>query len=340
MIAFVTEGGNDIGMGHYIRCFGIAESLAAQGEDICFIIPPDADGSFPESTGFDTHMLQKSPASGWDVDEVCALLRKLNISTVIADSYRLDNDDLGHIRNVCRIIFLDDLDTYDCNVDAVINFTPGADEDKYLVADVPGREVYAGAEFYPLRREFEGKRKPDLRKNVRTVLLTSGSTDPYECVLFILKEIGPDLYRDISFVVLVGRYYLEEYKDKLSVFCGSHKNVSLHAWGNCISDELAKADIIITPGSSTVMEGLSLNVPCIIYEFADNQHETVKWLEGSKMAASFGRLPVGENDACVRKVFDAELDQRVRLYRSSVYSGAFDGKGLNRVTDIIRRRIY
>lgn len=339
MIAFMTEGSNEIGMGHFLRCFGIAEKLSEQGEDVCFIIPSDADKSFPESKGFATYVLGGSGNAGWDIEEACRLAGDLNVGTVIADSYRLNNDDLGRIRNRFRIIYLDDLDIYDCNADAVINFNPGADADKYLNADIPGREVYAGVEYYPLRKEFEGKRKSGLSKDVKSVLLTSGSTDPYECVLNILKEIDPDLYRDIRFNILVGKYYSDEYKADLKAVCDMHGNVSLLSWGDSVSDELVKADLLITPGSSMVMEGLSLNVPCITYEFVANQHETVKWLDKLGMAATFGRFPKSGTDSKVRKIFDAELGFDARKRRSDAYSYSFDGKGLERVADIIRKRM-
>ena len=340
MIAFLTEGNNEIGMGHFLRCFGIAEKLSEQGERVSFIIPGDADRSFPESKGFDTHVLKSVPNASWNIDEACELLKRLKADTVVADSYRLSNEDFGGIRKVCRLIYLDDLDLFDCNVDAVINFNPEADEAKYLSAGIPNRKVFAGVKYYPLRKEFEGKRKPDISPEVKSVLITSGSTDPYECVLNILNGIGPDSHKGISFSILVGKYYSDEYVKSLNDLCMMHENVSLLPWGDRIADELVKADLLITPGSSMVMEGLSLNVPCITYEFVDNQHETVVWLDKLGMAASFGRLSDGNPGSAIRKVFESELPYEVRARRSKVYSEVFDGKGLDRVVDIIRKRSF
>ncbi len=338
MIAFMTEGGNKIGMGHFLRCFGIADKLMELGEDVCYIIPPDADKSFPESKGFKIYVLDPVEGAVWNTDEAIEILLKSGADTVIADSYRLSKEDFAQVRNVCRLIYLDDLDTYDCNADAVINFNPGADAAKYLQFDVPGRSVYAGVEYYPLRREFEGKRKTFISADVKRVLLTSGSTDPEECILQILNGIEPAFYSRIEFEILTGMYFSDDYKDRLKTFCKTNTNVKMLPWGDRVSDVLAEADLLITPGSSMVMEGLSLNVPCITYEFVDNHHETVKWLDELEMTAAFGKL--GKEIAAdnIRSIFDKELDPDVRIKRSETYSKSFDGKGLDRVADIIRKR--
>ena len=138
-----------------------------------------------------------------------------------------------------------------------------------------------------------------------------------------------------SYKLLTGTKFSDEYSEKLSGLAAGCENVSIIPWGNRISDVMTDFDMLITPGSSMVMEALSLNIPCITYEFAYNHHETVIMLEREGMAASFGKLPCADGTGMMKKIFDEELLYETRLKRSAVYSPSFDGRGLERVVRII-----
>ena len=335
MIAFLTEGNQTIGMGHYLRCSGIAESLIEKGEDVCFIIPADADAGFLGLKGFRTYPLGSEISGGWDIDEACSIINRTGIKTVVVDSYRIDNDAFERLKSECGVIYIDDLDMYDCSADIVINFNPGADESGYMEQGISGRSIYAGVKYYPLRTEFNGKRKEDLNRIIGKVLITSGSTDPFGCVKEILTGIDPSLYGSIEFDVLIGKYYQAQYKGMLEDLMDRYPNVKLLAWGDAVSDLIVNADLVIAPGASMIMEALSLNVPCISYEFVDNHHETCIWLEKLGMTGTFGKLPVNDTDNVIREVFISELDFEKRKEHSEKYSEVFDGKGLERVVKII-----
>lgn len=339
MIGFRVDGNFQIGMGHYIRCSGIARSLEASGNGVLFIPSKDSDPSYLRKNGFKYKQLKKDGLIGWNAEEVCEIIEENRISVLLVDSYRISNESFCLLKQYCKVVYLDDLDFYGCDVDVVVNFNIGADRKKYLEYTFLAREVYTGISYYPLRKEFNGKRKKNINKQVRSVLITSGSTDPVRCVYQIMQAIGPLSYPEIEFRLLIGLFYSEKYKNELLSEMSVYPNVKIILWSADISDELASVDLLISSGSSTVIEALSLNVPCITYQFADNHHIECIQLQQLLFADWAGEYLEGQENEItnmkMRELFDSELCFEKRVRQSKRFSTLFDGKGLQKIVEII-----
>lgn len=335
MIAVITEANSTIGMGHYMRCSGIAERLLEHGKDCIFVLSSDSDTSLIALQKFNCIKLQVCESQGWCIQELSNVLENYHITTAIVDSYRLENDELIKLKKICKVIYIDDLNNYDFEVDVLINFNIEADVQEYLKYSVENRAVYTGVQYYPLRKEFIGKRKKYIKNNIEKVLITSGSTDPYKCVLQILSAIKPYELTQISFRILIGNFYKEEYVYELNTAFSQCENVDFVKWSGQIADEIESVDLVISPGSSMVMESLSLNVPCITYQFADNHHQTCVELERRGMAKWMGSFSDKVDKKKITDIFTANISYEERKKQSLKYSNFFDGKGMDRVIRII-----
>lgn len=335
MIGFRVDGNQTIGMGHYVRCAAIAGELSDHGEQVLFIIASDADEKFIREQNLSYYRLKNGGKNGWDAAEVCELIDQRDITTLIVDTYRIDQEDFRQLKKHCRTIYIDDLDTYECEADAIINFNPGAEEEKYGQGGKQGRRIYAGVRYYPLRKFFLLYRKETLNKQVRRVLITSGSTDPYQCVKKIIYAICPDDWLQIQFSLLEGAFFPEEYKTELRETVGKYRNVKPVPWSKNVADLLRNYDLVISSGSSTVLEALSMNVPCITYQFAENHRQECAALQTEGMADWAGNILDEQFAETVRRLFEVNLAFEEREKKAGKYLKQFDGKGLERIANCI-----
>lgn len=335
MIGIMADGNQMIGMGHFVRCSGIADILTAYEKSVIFLISADSDSSFFGMRKDGYYQLKIKTKSGWCIDEVSDVIRELGITTLIIDSYRVTQEAFSILRSVSKLVYIDDLDMYDCDTDILINFNFLVDKKKYLQSHIRNRLLYTGIQYYPLRREFMGKRKQAIEKSVRTVLVTSSSTDPYKCVLQIVSAINPAEFPDIKFQVLLGRFYSEEYKTELKERLSAYGNVDFILWGEQIAYVIASSDLVISPGSSMIVEALSVNTPCISYQFVDNHHPFCVQLEEMGIADFIGIFPNQSLDKRIKSLFSDELKFEKRENQSKIYSSLFDGRGLERIAEIL-----
>lgn len=339
MIGFRVDGNAEIGMGHYMRSACIAERLRNNGETILFISSEDSETDFVENKGFLVYKLRKWNTNGWDVIETIEIIKEKGITTLFIDIYRITEYDFEILRENVRTIYIDDLNLFNCNVDAVINFNLEADEKFYKEHSIVSREVYAGIKYFPLRQEFSEKGEKEIKNNVKSILITTGSTDPIKCALKVMQALSIDNYPDVNFQVLIGLFYSKQYQEELFLKYSGKRNVEFISWGQNMADVISQNDMVISSGSTTVFEALSLNVPCITFQFADNHNIECVQLEKQGLAAWAGIYNNTENDCRtsdrLRLLFNAELKYEERLKHSFRFRKVFDGSGIDRIVQVI-----
>ena len=64
------------------------------------------------------------------------------------------------------------------------------------------------------------------------------------------------------------------------------------------------SDLVIAPGSTTILEALSLNVPCLVFEFVKNQHEQCICMNDKGIAPFIGDFTINdEKKSKIKEVF-------------------------------------
>src|SRR5437867_2006975 len=123
-IAFVTEGGPDVGLGHLSRCVALARAAAADGARASFLVCEDAQVA---SLLRDVHAeVLRVP---WQVDPARALrtLSGLAPDAIVVDSYAASSDFLASLRRVAQVVAVDDMADRPLPVDVVVNGGAGAE---------------------------------------------------------------------------------------------------------------------------------------------------------------------------------------------------------------------
>lgn len=174
-----VDSNENIGIGHLMRCLAIADTMRSLGEKVIFIIADHCCENKIHALGFETICLE----SQWDsleseIDKLRALIRNRSIESLVIDSYFVTKFYLERIRELTRVIYIDDLNAMIYPVDLLINYNIYADElnypQRYHDAGL-NTEFALGCTYAPLRREFlnlERVTKPKISR----VLITSGGT--------------------------------------------------------------------------------------------------------------------------------------------------------------------
>lgn len=339
MIAIRADCNSEIGMGHVMRCLSIADSIKARGEDVCFIVSKDTDLSLFSNVPYSYFVLQEDNDI-WSAKEVCELLKEKKIDTLFLDSYRVTEEKLNELSANVNVYYLDDLHQFDYNVNTVINFNIEAAISDYSPTKYKNRKLYIGAEYFPLRNEFLNVGKKIIKKDVQSVLITTGSTDKNKIAKQIINAIEVNSYPSIDFYILKGKFYNDVYKTELDNLAENHINIHILEWGQNMAQLYLNTDLVIAPGSTTSFEALSLNVPCISFEFVENQHEQCMCMKRMKIASYIGNFAGNSIDVDeIKKVFITMLDYNYRKNLEARYSKLFDCKGSQRIAEILLNKM-
>lgn len=338
MIAILVDGNNQIGIGHYTRCLTIAKALIKEGKDVIFMCSYDSDLPCLYNKEVNYIVLSNSDVKPWDPLEIGQHIESLNVKLLIIDSYRIDNSHFAILKKFCYTVYIDDLNTYDCDVDCVVNFNLDAQPKKYHNQNFLRRLVFAGIKYYPIAEQLLRKRNRSIKRVVKKVMITSGSTDPKHCISKIIYGIDPLKYEQIEFILLKGLFFEKEYIDELNILASTYDNITLLEWGEQFIENLANVDLLITSGSSIALEALTMNVPCITYQFADNHNIECVELQSQNMADWAG---IYKNDSFentnnrMKRLFQLNLDYGYRLQKEKNYKSMFDGHGAVRLVKVL-----
>ena len=334
MLAIRADGNEAIGMGHFMRCIPIAKELMENNQPVCFLTSDFSDTTVLTDNGIsyfkltDKNMSYSIQSRNWMLRHGCA--------SILIDTYEISPRDFDVLSQAGKVIYIDDLYAFDYNCSVIINYNLEASPELYSDSKYD-RRLFLGPDYFPLRDEFCKIDNRDIRKDVGKVLITTGSTDDYNVSYHILNTLAQE-YDNIEFHVLIGLYYKENYKRKLFGISERHNNVKLTPWGQNMAAFLTQFDLVLGPGSTIIFEALSMNVPCISFEFVSNHHDQCMSMDEKLMVPFLGNIAVFNQALRERilKMFKEEIEYDRRKMRAENYGRYFDKKGAQRIANIIR----
>jgi len=334
MIGIRVDGNGKIGMGHISRCLSVASALREKHLDPCFICSSDTSINQIEESGFRVAVVQDSLYDNWSMEGEENCIRINKISTMLIDSYYVSEESLQRIHSIVKVVFLDDLQLYDYDVDVIINYNIDASKKLYKNTKYISRKMYLGIGYFPLRQSLQYHNEKIINREVKNVLITTGSTDPLRCIEKLISGIHVSSYEDIKFSIILGLFFDEAYCKCLKERY-SNDHIVFLPWGQDMKKIYLETDLVIAPGSTTVYEALSLGRPCISFQFEDNQHEECVVLDKMGIVPFAGDFSNDFEDAEMFELFRNELSFTRRKERFNRFMNLFDGNGANRIADII-----
>ncbi|MBE6085499.1 MAG: UDP-2,4-diacetamido-2,4,6-trideoxy-beta-L-altropyranose hydrolase [Selenomonas ruminantium] len=340
MVVIRADGNGKIGMGHYMRCFAIAYELRRRGEEVCFLLAPDADAGAVREQGYPLHQLEKiAEPLGWDAAEAAEWLKGQEQATVFIDTYRIDSEAMALLSDAAHnACYMDDLYAFDYPIANIINYNLEAGKESYQGLLTSKTELYIGPAYYPVREEILHAKVKHLRLKARRILITTGATDPLHIELALLKRIVQDKQLlALELIVQCGLYYEKDYLEELQEFSAQYDCIRLQGWTKDMGALYASCDICIAPGSSSMSEAMTVGIPCISFAFVDNHLNQCHIMDEKGLAPYAGDFRKESEKVCQRieHFLLYFLDIENRNFARAQFAGVFDGKGAARIAKIL-----
>ena len=215
-----TDGNSQIATGHLVRCLCIAQALEKLGRKVCFLVSDETSSKLIKDLcdtvfygvvfSFEVKILESAVYDNLDleIDELSDFLSKStnffeknshscatsessadSKPTILIDSYNVSETYFTALNQVAKVAYMDDLRAFDYDVDLVINYDviPSSRTEEYRLAYTKAKTTLLGAEYTPLREQFQ-KQSIVLKEKIHNVLITSGGSDPYHFTETISKS--------------------------------------------------------------------------------------------------------------------------------------------------------
>ncbi|MDI7776137.1 UDP-2,4-diacetamido-2,4,6-trideoxy-beta-L-altropyranose hydrolase [Asticcacaulis sp. EMRT-3] len=314
-----TQASSAIGMGHFMRCFAIAEAARAQGLAVTFLLDALEDGVRQRLSeiGADGVVI---PALGSGEDLM--RLSELGLTRrdwLIVDSYAADEAYLAALSLLARLCVIDDLGllaVYDA--DLLINPALAAPDMGY--ATKTRARCLLGAPYALIRREFrEAVARPD---GVVTIMF--GGSDPQNlsaaCAEILLHN---DMFR-VRIIAGPANAHIAG----LRALAALHDRLEVVASPPSVAEALSDSALVITAAGGTVGELAAMGLPALVLVVYDNQ------------AAALSACPYPVIDARTGLPTDLTLrvaallaDPAGRVQNGQKAHGLVDGLGPRRIME-------
>ena len=280
-----TDGNPKIATGHLVRCLCIAQALEELGKKVCFLVSDSISlASLQELSNsifcdipfsYESKILESAVYDNLDLelDELCTLLDKdkddFAKPTILIDSYYVTDAYLTMLRKFATTVYMDDLRSFDYVVDYVINYDviPPSKLEEYQQSYTLAKNTLLGAAYTPLRKQFQNQ---DIiyKKDIRTLLITTGGSDPYDFTPELLTRlISSNLSFDIH--VVIGKFFKNT--ALLEDFAIKYPFIHLHRDVSNMATLMKQCEFAISAAGTTLYELCALGIPAISISMADNQ---------------------------------------------------------------------
>jgi len=313
-----TEASNTIGLGHFMRCFALAEAAREQGVDVTFIVNAGAPVTERAQSIGATVVAAPPPGADAEVMDV----HVAPDDWVIVDTYAADADYLTRLSARARVAVIDDLDgldRFDCNV--LINPTPAAPRESYAVKSKA--KLLLGPDYALVRGEF---RHPVAAGDVIT--LTFGGSDPTGLTGTVAERLHAAL-PGVTVRAIAGP--ANRHISELQALERRLDRLDLIVSPPSMAGALSGSALVVTAAGGSINELAALGLPALAMIVYDNQ---MAWLEACPYPTIDAR--VGIPDDFTGEVAALMADPVRRQTIAMAAHRVVDGQGVFRILDALR----
>lgn len=329
---FRVEAGSGIGIGHFMRCFALAQTCRRLGHHVTFLSTSE-DAAFRRRLTR-AHVASLKLTAGYpdhaDVSETIDWARARAGAWLVVDGYEFDAEYQKSLREAgCRFLVIDDhvhADRY--YADVVLNQNIFSERLRY---PCEGRPRFLLGPRYALIRQEVLVGRPARRAiapRARRLLITLGGSDPRRQTLKVVDGLAHLRASDLEVRVVLGPGVGDELREALSA---KRSDALTVLQDPNLPELMAWADLAISAAGSTCWELAYMGLPAIVMSVADNQREIASGLEEAGLAKNLGWWE-SVTPSTIATAIGALLDDAgVRREMSRRGRALVDGRGAERI---------
>ena len=337
-----ADANADIGVGHVMRCLGLAQHWQAQGGRIIFILAQSnpALEKRLQLENFETQILNTISGSLEDAHLTAQIIRKTGSKILLADGYHFKQNWFAVLRkeSVKLALWTDYLQDLFLPIDLLLNQNPHATVAEYQ-SMAPEANVLAGLNYLVLRKEFLSR--PELRKcrnhGVKKLLITLGGADSANDSSKILAVLKTTTH-SLSKISLVVGHNNSKF-DELSKEAKSLPFVTIEKAKEDFAQYSQEFDLAITAAGATLWELGYLGLPSLAYIVADNQVPLAQSIQSLGMGVNMGWNSEFRADLLINTLEGLFTDPLRLETMSKNALSVIDGQGGARVTAALKNLI-
>lgn len=276
MVIFRVDGNKKIGAGHVMRCLSVAEVMRERGQECLFVTAESLFASIIQEQGFKVEIMQSDYFDLYrERDIFVQILERYVPEYVVVDSYYVTKEYFNWLKKYGKIIYIDDRADFAYPVDVLVNYNIFANqidyEGIYRVEGVNLPKLLIGAEYIPLRKEFQDAEERIQPEIVQKVLVSTGGADAEHVMLNFIKYLQSKVYTaaDCEYHLILGA--MNEDVKEISQMTKDMEGIVLHQNVKSMKALMTECDMAISAAGSTLYELCACGLPTITYTLADNQ---------------------------------------------------------------------
>lgn len=348
-IGFIVHGSPHIGMGHIMRTLSLAMELRDRGAQVFYFSKYAQGLGEVVRQGFETVRMPAREMQGIgfrygetdelqeDLEFIRTVLGEKQTDALIVDSYNVSKEFFICLKRLTKcLVYIDDLNRFLYPVDILVNGTVLTERMDYRV-EHPGERLLLGLKYNLVRKEFCQKPARAIKPMVQDILITTGSSDPFDMTgkflgFFENKITEAAFIKRLCFHVIVGGGFCKENQkgwDKRGVL-----NILSYENQSDLSTVMHQCDLAISSGGSTLYELAACGIPCLTFSYAENQVMQVQLMEEYGVVRNLGAYQEIEMEHFFKLLGELEsVSLRERMADKALT--LVDGRGSGRISDVI-----
>lgn len=349
VIGIRVDANETIATGHVMRCITIARKLVQAGSEVIFYTADEYAGGMLGQAGMQYICLHTK----WDDMEleIPVLREKLmqaGCGKLLVDSYQVTVQYFEGLRDLCKLIYIDDCFEEIYPVDMIINYNAYHVRFPYESTYVNKARLLLGTSYVPLREEFgergDGSTDAELCRGADSgatshILLSSGGGDLHNAMAGILRvAMQEEMLQGAIFHVVVGGFNCNA--DKLRQLAAEHPNIRLHEQVDHMAQLMRICTAAVSAAGTMLFELSAMQVPTVFFVSADNQQYDHEFFAQDGRMLYAGDIRA-DRDGCLENICGQlrqllqDGDMRAAMKRK--LHAVTDGNGAQRIAAEILR---
>jgi spore coat polysaccharide biosynthesis predicted glycosyltransferase SpsG len=278
---FRVDGNSKIGLGHIMRCIGLAQKFLDENVKSIFITKRDEKIEEKiRSFNFSVITLPNDIDLLTDAIKTKEITLEKNAKVIVTDIWHnetmLKPDDylqfLSILKDeICVLATIDGPAAKFLDCDLLIVPYLGVEE-----CNFQSNKLLIGSDYFIFRKEFISASKENkiINHEVKKILISIGGSDPDNLTIPALRAIIRYDNPTIDIITIIGSAYNYELVNEIESICEkSNKKIKIIKDSKDIAKLLLNSDILITSDGLTKYEASIIGTPTIVLSQMNKQHE-------------------------------------------------------------------